>query len=622
MKKLFAALIFLPLTLLASDWYVRPNSAGGNSGTDWSNAWDPSSINWSKVSAGDTVWLAGGSYNSLNISQSGASGNVLKIYRATSADPTPTSAAGWDSSFDSQVQLTYLGIPSSSHIAVNGRTQYGILVSIPQDGGNGIEADSSEVNVTDLSFYDIDVLGPYDGPNKPASNVVIGWKMSPSNGTLSNVLFDHCRIRGVDTGLHCLASNVTIQYCTIQDVTADNSTDHPDVAYSYPSPNMVWRYNSIINCDVDGVFFEYGGAVNFQFYGNIYYSTTNHYIAFKQGYSYGPVLIANNTFQSPNPANYGFLTATGADMASGSVIYNNIFYNGSNEMSGQDGVTSDYNAYNYLSLNGYGWPSNEPHSFTFLLDPFIAIPAFTEPVGTIGNFHLLPLYEALFQRGIALAADGYLNKDMDGNTRGSGGAWTVGAYQYVTANPTPTPTPNPTPTPVPTPTPGPTPTPAPTPADSVSLFSPTATPANPNWPDSSALEVGVQFQSSVAGTITGIRFYKGPQNTGTHVGNLWDSNGNLLARATFRNETASGWQQATFRHPVTISAGTTYVASYYAPNGFYAADGGYFSRAVTNGPLTAPASGNGLYSYAGESSFPSDSYNSTNYWVDVVFTAQ
>ena len=90
-------------------------------------------------------------------------------------------------------------------------------------------------------------------------------------------------------------------------------------------------------------------------------------------------------------------------------------------------------------------------------------------------------------------------------------------------------------------------------------------------PDS-AVELGVKFKSDVAGTITGIRFYKAAANTGTHVGNLWTSNGTLLATATFTNETASGWQQVLFATPVAIASNTVYVASYHANNGHYSAD--------------------------------------------------
>jgi hypothetical protein len=144
--------------------------------------------------------------------------------------------------------------------------------------------------------------------------------------------------------------------------------------------------------------------------------------------------------------------------------------------------------------------------------------------------------------------------------------------------------------------------------------------------DTSAVNLGVQFTPSTSGWITGIRFYKGAGNTGTHVGSLWTSSGTLLGQVTFTNESASGWQQANFSSPIAVTAGTTYVASYFAPDGDYSYDAGYFgSSGVTNGPLTAPASsavstGNGVYAYGASSGFPNGSFNATNYWVDVVFT--
>ena len=52
----------------------------------------------------------------------------------------------------------------------------------------------------------------------------------------------------------------------------------------------------------------------------------------------------------------------------------------------------------------------------------------------------------------------------------------------------------------------------------ITLFSGSATPAIVNTTDASAVELGVKFQTSVAGTVSGIRFYKGSQDTGTHTG--------------------------------------------------------------------------------------------------------
>ncbi len=95
-----------------------------------------------------------------------------------------------------------------------------------------------------------------------------------------------------------------------------------------------------------------------------------------------------------------------------------------------------------------------------------------------------------------------------------------------------------------------------------------------------------------------------------------------LATATFTNETASGWQTATFSSPVALTAGTTYTASYHTNAGRYSttsngsptrderiADraGERLVRAATaSSPMAAPAC-----------SRPSP--HRSNYWVDVVF---
>ncbi|MBY3059263.1 DUF4082 domain-containing protein, partial [Rhizobium leguminosarum] len=152
-----------------------------------------------------------------------------------------------------------------------------------------------------------------------------------------------------------------------------------------------------------------------------------------------------------------------------------------------------------------------------------------------------------------------------------------------------------------------------------SLFG-SATPAVVNTDDTSAVELGVKFQTSVAGTVTGIRFYKGSQDTGTHTGSLWSSTGTRLATLTFTNETASGWQIAYFTSPVALTAGQTYTASYHTNTGHYSTTADYFISNVTSGPLTAPASGNGVYTYGSASLFPTGTFQSTNYWVDVMFS--
>ena len=165
-----------------------------------------------------------------------------------------------------------------------------------------------------------------------------------------------------------------------------------------------------------------------------------------------------------------------------------------------------------------------------------------------------------------------------------------------------------------------------------SIWGTSVTPPTPDDGDTVGIEVGVKFQSSTYGSITGLRFYKSTANTGTHVGSLWSASGQLLARATFSNETASGWQSVSFSPAVTVMPNATYVVSYLAPNGHEAGDGGYFypgpspSQAggynYTSPPLKAVSntdSPNGLYTYTNSPAFPTSTFNAANYWVDPVF---
>jgi hypothetical protein len=153
----------------------------------------------------------------------------------------------------------------------------------------------------------------------------------------------------------------------------------------------------------------------------------------------------------------------------------------------------------------------------------------------------------------------------------------------------------------------------------VSLFNESSTPTVQNVHDRRQVQLGVRFQTSRSGKVTAIRFYKPSSDVGPHVVSLWSSGGNLLASTTSTSETASGWQQVNLPSPVTLSTGTTYIASYHTSN-YYSANADYFARAVSSGPLTAASGSNGVYIYANSSTFPNLSYKSTNYWVDLVFS--
>jgi hypothetical protein len=162
---------------------------------------------------------------------------------------------------------------------------------------------------------------------------------------------------------------------------------------------------------------------------------------------------------------------------------------------------------------------------------------------------------------------------------------------------------------------------------SYNLFPSNPIPKTITVSSSNSVELGVKFKSADSGYVTGVRFYKGAQNTGTHIGTLWDGKGDQLASVTFSGETNSGWQQANFAQPVAIAANVVYVVSYLAPNGHYSLNNNFFSSgSYVSGPLTALANGtsqrtaNGVYMDTNSPAFPTRGMHGANFWVDLVFS--
>jgi hypothetical protein len=278
--------------------------------------------------------------------------------------------------------------------------------------------------------------------------------------------------------------------------------------------------------------------------------------------------------------------------------------------SGSAFPTGSYNASNYFvdpmfQPNASATVPSAPTGVTASPATSSALVTWTTPASTGGTpitgYTITPYIGSSAQPPVQVSSPSATSSVVTGLTNGTGYTFTVTANNSVGAGPASAASA------------------ATTPEDT--LFDFTA-PATLDSGDASPLTVGVKFIASVNGSITGIRFYKAPANTGTHVGTLWDANGNLLAQATFSNESASGWQQVTFSNPVPVTAGTMYVASYFAPNGHYSVNSNQFSSVFTNSPLQAVAtatSPNGVYAYGSSNTFPTASYNASNYWVDVLF---
>ena len=160
----------------------------------------------------------------------------------------------------------------------------------------------------------------------------------------------------------------------------------------------------------------------------------------------------------------------------------------------------------------------------------------------------------------------------------------------------------------------------PDPSFSFRLFPGESYPAQSNVSDGGAsYELGTEIRVSAPGVVTHLRHYKSPGETGTHIGRVWSATGTQLAQVTFANETASGWQEQALATPLRLTPGVSYFVSVNV-NTHYPTTNNGLATAISNGPLSTVVSAtNGRYGPPGV--FPTNSYLQSNYFRDVVFSA-
>lgn len=431
-----------------ANYYVRKGATGSNQGSDWTNAWNEmSQINFSSLACGDTVWIAGGVYTSpLKGNKSCTSETTLTFNRVRSTDTVAAAAPGWAASYDSLVTLPNIDIPGpSAFITISGRISNGIQVLIPGTSGDGIDGGAGTGSgqnqpIDHITFTYIEVYGPACVTSGTCTGSgIVGVNIMPycKGANRTNLLFDHMSIHRAGEAIRgCGWDSSTVQYSLIYD-TNNDGPQHEDILYSNPPyQNVTWRYNKIFQSPNDGLFFEFGpGAVNFAFYGNVVYHSGGWLICFKAatGDTYGPVFIYNNTFENDGTfGDYqpGWLGFSG--MASGSEVANNVFENISSSAESAP-PNASHNAY---SVSG----SSDGGAGSFIYKPgalgastMFVSEAPTNPIAA--DFHVTAAGAATFGVGKALPAP--YNTDPDGTVRGSGGNWTVGAYQAPGNSPAP-----------------------------------------------------------------------------------------------------------------------------------------------------------------------------------------
>ncbi|MBN2741233.1 MAG: DUF4082 domain-containing protein, partial [Rhodobacteraceae bacterium] len=157
------------------------------------------------------------------------------------------------------------------------------------------------------------------------------------------------------------------------------------------------------------------------------------------------------------------------------------------------------------------------------------------------------------------------------------------------------------------------------------LFEASDAPAITITSEATDYELGVKFTANAAGEVTELRYYRGAADsadTDIRTLNIWDESGVNLGSVTVQSDPGdSGWQVGTLATPVALTPGASYVASYGTTQN-YVATNDYFDTGHdgTDGLLSAPGGDNGVFAANTTGIFPTQSWSSSNYWVDVGFT--
>lgn len=417
MKNLCVGLGIICYTLQAEDLYVRPNGGtyGTENGSSWSNAFDGfSDISWGSgagsLGAGDTLWIAGGTYtDQLVIGASGTVGSSIVLKRVRSTDSVPVAAAGWNSSFDSQVvlggnQTTFSD--SKGNWTLDGQIPDGMLSAQGTDGFALLKQGPGD----NVRIQYITMTGPGFG-------AFCGYGINFITGT--NQYVGHCKFDGIIQQLSWSVSSGTVEYCTFLNAGPGTPECHSDMIYCGGGSSSTFRYNYFYNSYSQAFFWDGGGnaADDTYIYGNIAVQGpggTGTWFQTKQGFTWGKFHIYNNVMVSWSTAGVQFRgTSTGPNE-----LKNNIFWqtDWTRETTAVTGIDSDYNRY-----SGTKNALDSTHSFGSLSNPFVST---TLP----GDWHIVAASTPV-NNGVSLGSP--YNTDIDGNTRGADGTWDVGAYEYT-----------------------------------------------------------------------------------------------------------------------------------------------------------------------------------------------
>ena len=409
-------------TLNGNYHYVRPGGIGLANGSSWANAWDVTAIQWGSVAAGDTVWIAGGTYSgNIRLYDSGSNGGPVAgagagqnqlVYIRWASDATNHYDAGWNIAWDAQVIVTGIGL-GGQYAVVDGQVPNGIFVFLNDCPSQNCSGIGTAGPTTGLTIRYVEVSGPCGSSGCAMQGDPRSIDLNNFNGSdydvQTNLTIQHANLHGACNGIWSAKSvNLIVEYSRIADIIETIVGCHENVIINQNTTGTL-RFSEITNWATEGILSCPTNACNssWDVYGNVWHDpkATGSFprvVATQNGVG-GVYKFYNNTF-----VNIPFLCYSdensGAGFGAGSAAFNNLYIGNNFAACGFPAAVAEDYAYSDQALT-------ETHGQGSAANPFISSSNFRLKFNTNAGIILAPPY----------------NTDFDGYLRST---WSRGAYEF------------------------------------------------------------------------------------------------------------------------------------------------------------------------------------------------
>lgn len=412
---LIAIIVFLATPpAFAANKFVTPGGAGSQNGNDWNNAYSSS---WTPARE-NVYYLADGSYGSQTFDTANSGSTTIEIRKCTTTDGVSSAVAGYVSTLcDGQATFGTITLHTGYWI-LNGVTRnendwheqvYGFRATsvVANSVVNGDAAHYSTIQYIDLGGTYSDTY--YSGMEEALYLVYNQHDILVSHCFMHNSVMTIAQLYG--------GTNITIEYSWVGPGWGKEA-----IRGAGDSSGMVIRFNKFWNAakkdpedETSGLTAEIGlwsfdsTVTGVEIYGNTFVNSDTasgrNAIIIVGGDGSGWVgspangtLVYNNTFAGIGEAS----------------VFGHVLLNGTS--------TEGKNNLFYLSNGSSISASTTSNNVAATVDPFVGYSTLASH-----NLHIVSGSQA-HDVGVNLGSS--YNTDMDGVTRGSGGIWDVGAYEY------------------------------------------------------------------------------------------------------------------------------------------------------------------------------------------------